>query len=305
VGGLCYSASTYLMCIETVNLNKSQMTWWPFASRDAMKRWKALGITCWPYAASITYFMGATVYSVPIVSDLLMQAFGAPEILEVLTVTVPYIVAGLLFSIGGLCECIDNGTFNSWPSTSGWWGALINLFGGLFFFAAGVVLPMSGWWCNTLFGTGSALYAVGGTVQVIMWKDEQFGLTFLAALNHVKKSGMECCMPQEVERRFSLRSLMFLLLYVTSAATSVFNFDMTMGKMIKEPRVFTVTRLFNQLLPFFLLHLALVLVSAVIRMPKSTPYHQLMIALRVLLLCVAVNTGASFCHGIVGNGIPF
>mmetsp|Transcript_113100 Transcript_113100/g.156115 ORF Transcript_113100/g.156115 Transcript_113100/m.156115 type:complete len:511 (-) Transcript_113100:282-1814(-) len=301
-GGLCFIAGTYLMCIETVNLNKKQMTWWPFASKGSLKRRKALGITWWPYVASLNYFIGALVYFVPIVSSLFLEAFETPEILNVILVTVPYIIAGALFTIGGICECIDNRTFNSWPSTSAWWAALFNLVGGLFFFAAGMALVWDGWWCNTLFGIGSAVYSAGGVIMIIMWKDEQFGLTFLAALNHLKESGMECSRPAEKERRFSIRSLVFLLLSVVSAAASVLNFSMTLEQMIKEPRVFTCTRLYNQLLPFFILHLALVLQSAVIRMPKATPFHQLMIALRVMILTVATNTLVSLIRGMSGHG---
>lgn len=296
-GGLCYIISTYLMCLETVNLDRTHSTWSPFPSPSDRERWTTLGITIWPYGASVTYFVGALVYFVPIVSTLFIEAHEWLRSLETILVVIPYIVAGFLFALGGLCECIDNRTFTSLLCTSGWWGALINLIGGILFFAAGVAMPFSGWWSNTLFGVGSGTYALGGAVMIVMWKDQQFGLTFLAALNNLEKSKLGGSEVHDKATHFSLRSLLCLLIYVISASLSVCNFDLRLNEMMEKPTFITLTRLYNEALPFFILHMALVLMSAVIRMPKATPYHQLMIALRLLLLTVAANT---FCTVIAG-----
>eukprot|EP00931_Biecheleriopsis_adriatica_P036220 TRINITY_DN20872_c0_g1_i3.p1 TRINITY_DN20872_c0_g1~~TRINITY_DN20872_c0_g1_i3.p1 ORF type:complete len:457 (-),score=94.41 TRINITY_DN20872_c0_g1_i3:45-1415(-) len=290
-GGIFYILSTYLMCLETVNLKKQgAMTWWPIPTPDVLLQWKEMGLTSFPYAASITYFTGALIYFIPIVAGLVFAAVDPPHVLEVLLIQVPYIVAGALFTAGGLCETLDNGTFNSWPTTSAWWGALLNFIGGIFFFAAGIALPMSGWWCNVLFGIGSAVYTIGGAIMIIMWKDEQFGLTFLAALNHLQEgSCMEVSRPAAKERFFSLRSLLFLFLFVITAAISVINFSLTLEDLIMEPQLSTIIVLYNNFVPFLFLHLALVLCSAVVRMPKATPYKQLMVGLRILMILVALG----------------
>jgi len=290
-GCICYALSTYLMCLETVNLKKQgAMTWWPIPTPEVLVQWKDMGLTSFPYAASIIYFIGALIYFIPMVAEIVFAGVDPPRVLEVLIIQVPYIVAGALFAVCGLCECLDNGTFKSWPTTTAWWGTFLNLIGGIFFFAAGIALLMSEWWCNTLFGIGSAMDTVGGAIMIIMWKDEQFGLTFVAALNNPQEgSCIEVSRPAAKERFFSLRSLFFLFLFVIAAATSVFNFAVTLEDLMMKRRLFTVVLLYNHLVPFLLLHLALVLCSAIVRMPKATPYHQLMIGLRIVMILVAAG----------------
>mmetsp|Transcript_15299 Transcript_15299/g.40897 ORF Transcript_15299/g.40897 Transcript_15299/m.40897 type:complete len:413 (+) Transcript_15299:171-1409(+) len=292
IGGSFYTICTYLMCIETANLNKDELSLNPFNWRRAVEALDEAGVGPEPYIASITYFLGALVYTVPVVADLVYpSASGA---MDVVLFTGPYIVAGAFFAVGGFVECIEHEVFSTPPDHHGWWGAFLNFVGGFFFTIAGVAVVWSGWWCSFLFGIGSSIYTIGSLIMVIMWKDEQFGLTFLAAINNIYR-------PPTAKPHFSFRGLAFLILYICVSVMVVYNFNLVLRAVMQKPSWLLLGTLFNEGAPFVAFHMMMAVLSANYRVPKEEPYHSLMIGARCCLVLCALKASFTFYFSVIDS----
>lgn len=230
---------------------------------------------------------------------LLAELIPMVEVISHWTKLVSFAFGSLGFVIGGLAECMENKVFSSLSCDTGYFGAVLNTIGS-FLFLAGSLLgfshgPSAAYWGSFLFGIGSILFAVGSAVMIVMWKDEQFGLTFLAALNKLGGPNGQPVVVHgaavEEEPTFSLRGTIFIMVYCAAATMSVYNFNTEMAEIgatrqIDGRRGFF--RAFNALLPCIFAHLLLALNAGVIKTPKVAPFHQLYIGCRVLVAIMLV-----------------
>jgi len=147
------------------------------------------------------------------------------------------------------------------------------------------------------FGVGSVIFAFGSAAQIVMWKDEQFGLCFLAALNNLGgPNGRPMVLTEPASQvqetaTFSVRGTIFIMVFISAATVSVYNFTTSMaeiGSSSGESAWFSMYRSFNALLPCIFAHFLLGLNAGVIKTPKSAPFHQLYIACRFLALVMVV-----------------
>merc|ERR1711964_284649 len=107
-----------------------------------------------------------------------------------------------------------------------------------------------------------------------MWKDEQFGLSFFAALNNLGgPNGRPLVLRAqngtvEEEATFSWRGSLFIVIYILAACVSVYNFNTSMAEIGKSSvwNSYIVYRSFDALLPCIFSHVLLGLNSAVIKM---------------------------------------
>mmetsp|Transcript_9408 Transcript_9408/g.21392 ORF Transcript_9408/g.21392 Transcript_9408/m.21392 type:complete len:451 (-) Transcript_9408:95-1447(-) len=302
-GAIHYSVCTYLMCIETININKKKFTFWPFGWRRAIQRLSYVQVSAYPYVASVTYFIGASVYAIPVFFDLLQLEVS--ENVELVVVSIPYIVAGFFFMVGGLAECLDNEVFVSKPTSHAWFGALLNFAGGLLFFVAGCCM-FSSWWINCLFGCGSAIYALGAFIMVVMWKDEQFGLTFLSALNKLEKvkrgsSPSEQNVQDDNADHFSPRGVLFLIVYMCIGVVCSYNFNLCLNEAVLNPSFHLIKDVFFEAFTWLVMHLLIALLSAVVRTPKMEPYHSLFILTRLGSIPLGMISCLSFWEGVKGK----
>merc|ERR1712019_309728 len=131
------------------------------------------------------------------------------------------------------------------------------------------------------------------------WKDEQFGLTFLAALNNLE--GRQGQIDAE-EKTLTNRAALFIMLYCFAAAISVYNFTMSMAEMHSSNKrtTYILERSFNALLPCLFAHTLLALNSAVIKTPKGAPFRQLYFLCRFFVVLMIVTGTDNFVETLVG-----
>lgn len=191
VGGFFYLIGAYLMCIQYVNIDRIEMRYNPFGYREVFDRFfeseknndreRKLFIVL-PYACSVTYFVGAFLYQVACIVELFDHS--RPEVDFFLDV-VPLFLGGVLFMIGGLCEAVQNRVFTRLPVKITWWSSLMNCLGGMLFLFGGWVVMSDKHLASVFYAIGSAFFTGGALLNVILWKDEQFGLSHLSAMNEI------------------------------------------------------------------------------------------------------------------------
>merc|ERR1719379_205256 len=146
-----------------------------------------------------------------------------------------------------------------------------------------------------------------------MWRDEQFGLSFLSALNHFAKHKRPPMSPEDFSQQtpgdgnlagFSVRGVLFLHFYCVVASLNVFNVCLQLHSLIEKPCLAHCINTFNEVLPFVLMHMVLLMHSAVVLTPKMQPYHVLVITTRWLALAIGANSCATFCSHVLSL-LPF
>lgn len=277
--------------------------YWPFYWRTAISNLDRLGAGPWPYWASATYFVGVLCFGV----GLIIEFMPLKEEVIGFGVASCFTIGSFFFVVGGVCECIENESFKftTCKPSHGWCGAWLNFIGSVLFLIGSVmdffpdktILYIS----SFLFGIGAGAFALGSAVQIVMWKDEQFGLTYLGVLNQLGgPSGRPVVLRQTVdsealeeEQTFTWRGAMFVMIYGAAATVSVYNSLTALTNIGRGRRsaMIYVERSFNALLPCIFAHLLLGVNSAVIRMPRQAPFRQLYIGCRWLaLLMIAFGT---------------
>lgn len=313
-GGVQFNVAAYLMCLETMNVGRPPEEWryQPFAVKSILRQLDELQtagqeVTRLGYFISLSYFVGTLIYYLPLCVGL---AKSLTPMQTLWLSVVPYIAGGLPFAVGGFMECVENAVFTSCPKRLPWWASLMNFIGGMCYFAGGVVLL---WELNlisgVLFAFGSVLFFIGGVLSVLMWKDEQFGLTFMAGMNKYASASFierDEATSGAQSATFSVRGVIFILTYCIISALAVADFCLALNEFFLLPCFFTATHAFNQALPFLLLHMVLLLHSAVVKTPNVQPYHFLIIGMRYFSVIIGINAVISFCDFVQPHGpIPF
>merc|ERR1712113_579376 len=106
-----------------------------------------------PYYASIIYFVGVNVYII----GLLAEFVPISEEVATWTKLISFELGSVMFTLGGIAECIENTVFTSCKCDTGWIGALLNASGG-FLFLLGSTLAFASslsFEANFIFGIGS------------------------------------------------------------------------------------------------------------------------------------------------------
>lgn len=301
-GGILFTLGAYFMCLECVNLMKSddQWTYWPFNFKEVFSHLDALDdVSHWPFLASITYLIGTIIFPVGLVAAVFEDLTSAESLF---LSTIPSTVGGLLFALAAICECIECSVFKFRWKGFVEWAAFCNFVGGVLFFLGGAVyfLPYEvELVSNLMYGVGSAIFFLGGVFNLLLWKDEQFGLTFLSVLNQFSSSRRRQSNEPSSSRgdappKFSMRGIIFVIFYCLVSVMAIFNFALAVHKLVQDPSWSGLTRAFNEALPFLLLHMILVVHSAVVQTPNAQPFHLLVIGSRWLAVFIGANAFMSF-----------
>lgn len=341
-GKINFTICCYLMCVETINLSNAHshgghqnsvddatsetsgsssdsdedevFKWWPFHVRTALRKLDKLGAGPWPYWASVTYFVGCLIFTIGFVAEMIE---AIPKEVNHWIQAISFLLGSLLFLSGGIAECIENEVFTSFKLSQGWVGALFNVAGGALFTIGACMLffPGTDYASNFTWGVGSAVFAIASAVMIIMWKDEQFGLTFLAVLNELggparkaKAGAKEGAAGAEEEaaggaRSLSTRAAIFVMIYVATGVASVYNFLILLANVDQLNFGKTVELAFNALLPCVFAHFMLALTVSVSETPTMAPFHQLYIACRYLTVLMLANSTARFIQALVREAV--
>jgi len=294
VGKFYFVICTYFMCVEAVNLRVDEgddpsvaaeiFYWWPFYYKTAIEKLREAGAGPTPYYCAVSYFIGCLCFTVGLAAEFapISESVAAPLKLW------SFIFGSGLFVVGGICELIETNCFSKFELSLPQFAAALNTVGSGFFLWGSVLglWPGNEYWGSFTFGVGSALFVVGSAALIVMWKDEQFGLSFFSAINHLIS-------PHGKGSSFSLRGAVFVMIYGVAATLSVYDFMTSMSDFHSVGyQDLVLERAFNCLLPCIVAHLILTLTSAMLRAPKESPYRQIYFGYRFLAVIMIINSGA-------------
>ncbi|CAK0795424.1 unnamed protein product [Prorocentrum cordatum] len=309
-GKVNFLVCTYLMCLETINFSAShgdgasrgdagaipqkgedkEFYWNPFRRETAIERLKKAGASPLSYYTALVYFVGVLFFILGMSMEFLPVGL-LPHMLEAAVLRWSFIVGSLCFTFGGLIECKQN--FQVIEAEAKGYSRLglivgsINTIGGVCFLVGSLTRAAS--YGHLCFGFGSALYTGASFIQIVMWKDEQFGLSFLPSRNKFYKRA-RCQMGKKTSGDTpSWRGVLFITLCCWCGAMSAYNFSIEMAKHFRLT-VRSDQMSFEELMPFLYCHAMLLLTSAVVRAPEGPPYRQLLIFMRVMCVAVTVNS---------------
>lgn len=281
--------------------------WNPFRYRKAKENLERAGLNVLPYVTALVYFVGVLLFTVGMVCEFLpggcwrfagsalgwrnLQccSTGCSDCVLKVVKRYAFIFGATCFLAGGVVECVQNYgniTRRSCSSSLGFVVGFLNSLGGACYLSGSWTLDA--YLGNFLFGVGSIIFIVSSSIQIWMWKDEQFGLSFLAALNDYHSLSQR---PRNDRKdSFSGRGAFFVWLYCYCGAVSAYNFTIEVARHFSLTRVRSDQMAFNELLPFIFAHMMLLLTSAVVRVPPGRPYRQMYILLRLLSVALALNS---------------
>eukprot|EP00913_Durusdinium_trenchii_P012063 g11331.t1 len=269
-GGVFFSFGAYLMCLESMNVMRGRDTW----KTNLFNLPSALAYL--DSCNELNPEVGTSLYPVALVANLWTHLEPTSNLL---LSTIPYTIGGIFFVVAGFLECLENKVF----TTSA---------------AEGSAIPKCAAAMNFM---GGILFALGPPLsQVILWKDEQFGLAYLAALNHMSgQDRARSWIGGQQSGAFSVRGIVFIHLYCVVSVVAVMNFCLSLNHFLSSPNLFTMTRAAEEFLPFVLLHLVLLMHSAVVKTPKTQPFHALVMSLRFITVVIMLLALGTFIAGLM------
>jgi len=269
IGSIAFNVGAYISWWQTMNLKSPpppQTIYWSFKDRD-LSWW-----ICWWYVLGTVMYYGNT-----------LSAVGAIP-LPPSWANFPWFMGffgGVGFTLGGACEMISTKFWKCRPYKLSWWVAYLDFIGGfLFAFAA-----MTGFWSEVSstcykvtkisYLVGSLFYVFGSTLELVMWKSEQFGLAYMPTLNLTD--------PINKRGTVSIVQLPFIFLYCCTAAISVTGITYSYcssGYWIDMS---------GFILGLFIPAGVLSLTSVIHREPEEPPFSYLLWFLRIVMVWLTMN----------------
>jgi len=316
-GGSMFLIGIYMSYFELINMNSNVDERLNFLWCD----WQALldlGIEVCSVIGSMTYLIGALLYTTGQVSEVLqIDDSFRPGLIDW-----PYTLGGFLFFLGGVCELQINRVWCTWPTRFVWWASLLNALGGVCFWLSSCPSVMDGDMATLTGVVGTAYYLVAAVIALLMWRGEQFGGSIIPALNKAQRgtAGSSILVRKDpktgvchivaahaigsdaherlqdfLNPKLSWRGLIFLNVYVVIGAVQIVACCLCVPL---ETRAWSMPFRFMRILNTFvtgvgniaIVHMILVLNSACVTMPKEEPYHTLMVMMRVLALVFLANS---------------
>jgi hypothetical protein len=193
--------------------------------------------------------------------------------------------------------------------------SILNMIGGLLFFVPPVIeqitkfLPIyhdeseAEWWSSMLFGIGSCCYIVASYLSVVMWQNNQLGLTFMAKLNVDHEKDRE-----EVAKLPFITIIMVVVCCFACVATLT-DFVLTFSEIVRnhESLIQSCLHVCRAFIPFLLSKMMLTLISAQPQLPDHQPYRKLFITARLLvfgLLFIILHNLMHSVHEILRGRDP-
>jgi hypothetical protein len=207
--------------------------------------------------------------------------------------------------MGGLVQCIENEVFASLDITTAWVGSLLTLLAGLIYLLAATLafLPaVQGYWPSLCFGVGSIVYLLGGSLQLVLWRDNQFGLTYMSVINRPGGGSGKTAESTEAggaapeHSRFSSAGFVLLFLFSLASTVCCYSFNMRLGDFVSDPSGTSMHKSLAALLPAVFFQIEIALYVAMVRTPNISPLRQLCIMMRVLAFLFALDSAWTLEH---------
>jgi len=300
VGGICFTAGSYLGVLEAVNApNKgdSIKNWILPLTRSGWQR--LLRFVSWRAVAGYScYTAGALCFNVNTVAGFLTLS----ELQERLLVWLMGTLGALGFLVGSVIECYTNKVWLFRLRTCEWWLSVANFIGSMGFLVSGLA-GLAGtddaqWWEDFPYLVGSLAFMVGAEFTLWLWKCEQYGLGFMPELNigsRTREPNPQAVMSMHEEYgcgRATASQLPFLTMYLVSASASV----LLVGLAIRPRGLSAMDQeyeVIEAVLNFALSHGVMLLGSVVHHIPSARPHSWLLIYMRIVLSLYFVNSWLS------------
>lgn len=287
VGSIFYFSCTYLMVFEVINLQRGDdaLKMNPFAFATHVAHCRQIGLRVYPYIETTFVFSGACIFQVCITVGLF------PSLLEVDWINTylycwPSAVGSMFFWISSWFACYE--FHYKGGTTLGGIAVGINFIGGIFFGTGGVcyLIPPTSFMdheqlmllSNATFFIGLVLYGIGAFCDLLMWRDGNFGLTFMQQLSAF------------VDKRAPDRLTWYGVIEITFVCSCAPIAALaSMCEMVVAPengrtQAEVCIRVLYPLLIFFILQVVLVLRAVVIHIPNDQPWRTLYMLAHPLVL---------------------
>lgn len=330
-GHIWYILGCYLMVFAVINLKRDSDEIWinPFRFREAVAHVHTIDLHVLSYIIANTYFWGALNYCICVPADCFEEHLKPYPWLFWTLSTLTNFIGSELFFLGGILEVFENELFTSngpaW-NTEQFCAVMCNLMGG-FLFGLGGVLPflakimyIPGYASGLCYGLGACGYVGNSLICLFLWKDEQFGLSYVAQLNKLRQMAQEqdeesnlaesdrersqssrSPAPKQKGGRkkheLSFRGLFMVFCYSFFSTVCEVNFIVSFYNEATVKDDFLGA--YSHLVPFILFQCLLVLQSAVVRLPPEQPYRCLLIFTRIFSLLMGAKLVFNFfdmCH---------
>jgi len=299
-GGVAFTVGAYCGILEVLNLPRrdhagGSMVWCP--SRKSLREARqAAGLNAlMSYSSN---FVGAIFFNINTTAGYVKID---DDLLRVSIVWGMATLGALAFTVGGVFDCRINQVWNINLSSPSWWVSVANTFGGIGFLISGVTgatLPSPAiykWLVDFPYFIGSIAFLVGAIFQLWMWKNEQYGLARLPALNipavnddqfHESIRGTIMGMHEEYGcGKSSTFQMPWLFMYELLASVSVIRIALVKGF---KHEVFD-SEVLQALTDFLLSHGILLLGSVIHHIPTKRPFNWLLMYMRFCLLLYTIG----------------
>jgi len=289
MGNVAFMIGAYAGVIEVINIpntNRDRKTSYFISSKHELRI--LIDLVGWkPIFGYISYFIGALCFNVEAIFSLSLTPSAK------LLVWTPATLGALGFFAGA---CLEGHHNRIWEVNDRVLFCLCtsNAVGSFFFFLAGVsgffVVGSHKWLVGFPYAVGSVLLAVGALCSLWLWKNEQYGLSFLPELNMKRREAAdpeENVMDMHAEYgcgRADAWQLPWLVMYIINAASSVVQIGIVTVLNNYGNLVAIASAVFN----FLLSHGILVLASVVHHVPTAQPHRCLLIYMRLVMTGVTV-----------------
>lgn len=321
-GHMWFMIGCYLMVFAVINLKRDEVKFNVFNLKDAFQHIDRIDLHRTTFYIATSYWWGALLYFICCGAALFEEHLRPHPTWSYWLITMPTLWGGLLFTLGGSLEVVENELWKLSVFTHQYWAVVANFLGGILFGVSGAefLFPSLPAWLSPLgFCVGAALYALNGVISLLMWKDEQFGLTYIAQINKLKQisgdaatnsrgnhrksqqlttqSGVaqsdestSSAAPQKQKREkheFSYRGILMVFFLSLFSVVSEVNFIVSFYNEGSTAEY--INGAYSHILSFVLFQMVLVLQSAVVRLPPDQPYRCLLISTRFLSLIMGMK----------------
>jgi hypothetical protein len=335
IGGSYFEVGSYLSFYEVINVGRTQHRYFagPAGAMSASGYW-----------GSLFYFIGASFFQVAVFVALFTPGLTTRK--QLVLEWIPQALGGALFTLAACVESWHNRSAS--PRSYVYWVCMFYLVGSaLFFFAAasGTYFTAVGEadeelhvaYVDRPYLIGSIAFAIGAWAQLLMWKNEQFGLGFITEINEDFAEARRAAAKEEyapteehasteehtptagvlnvVRDRWSHAiDLFFLAMYLFNGALSTLNFSLSYVWYVYNSfeqysdlewnveGLLEADELISDITAYIAAHSMLLLATAVHFMPTLQPFGYLLWLLRgisLLFLCAGALRCAKYIQEVV------